>query len=444
MLRAFQPSSIRRLMLLSWFVPGAFAVLLSLSTFLAVGAFDYRNAVERTASDLSDKSRIAARRLSGELLLGQAGAVNSVAKLLEGELEVPQVAVHYKMPACLSSGAKFCWVREGRELVGYQIIPGLSDAHFVEVRTTGPSFLRSLKPNLLLWSTIPVLLLLGFGLLVQRALLRKYVQQPIEALVETSLYHDAPPSHWPRELKEIAGKLKESFEAREQAVFGQLARGVVHDIKTLLHSMGTATDMAKEQSEGSYKRAVRLEALLRAATTNLPKMKHIIEQTLDGSRDIPIEPRTQDLVLTIQNALEVNREFATAREVTVSYEGPSSLLARHDPVQIERALINIIKNGIEAQEEKQERDRALRVSLTEGADGVACVSIEDAGPGLTQDPGLVFRPLRSAKRHGSGLGLSISRKIVESHAGTIRAGNSETLSGARFEIRLPLTERELA
>jgi signal transduction histidine kinase len=438
------PASLKELMLLSWLVPGALAVVLSLASFLIAGGIDYRNVVQRTTFEIGEKSKVAARRLSAELLLGQSGAVESVSRVLEGELEVERISVQYQTPSCLSQGAEFCSIRTGGRITAYRTIPGLSDTHFVVLSDAASSYWGSVRPKLLLWSTLPVLLLIGLGLLVQRALLRKYVQLPIEALVETTLHRDVPPSHWPEELKEIAGRLKESFEAREQAVFGQLARGVVHDIKTLLHSMGTAADMAKEQPQGSYKRAVRLEALLRAATTNLPKMKHIIEQTLDGSRDIPIEPRTQDLVLTIQNALEVNREFATSREVTVSYEGPSSLLARHDPVQIERALINIIKNGIEAQEEWQERERALRVSLAEDADGAAFVSIEDAGPGLTQEPGLVFRPLRSAKRHGSGLGLSISRKIVESHAGTIRAGKSDTLSGARFDIRLPATERGLA
>ena len=289
------PKSLKEFVLLSWLIPGGLAVCVSFGAFLVLGWVDYHNALSRTVSDLHEKGKVAARRLSGEILLGASGSVPSVSRFLEQELEVARITVNQEKPACLKVGTPSCFAQIGTTVTVYQPVKALLQPYYVQLNGTAPSYLGSLKPTLLLWSTLPIVLLLGVGLFFQRLYLRRYIVRPIEALVETTMSNREPPAHWPQELRTIAANLSETFEAREQAVFGQLARGVVHDIKTLLHSLVTATELVQEQPEGSPKRAVRIESLLRAASTNLPKMRQIIEQTLDGSREIPVQPRTHDL-----------------------------------------------------------------------------------------------------------------------------------------------------
>ncbi|MFN8945705.1 MAG: ATP-binding protein, partial [Pseudobdellovibrionaceae bacterium] len=65
------------------------------------------------------------------------------------------------------------------------------------------------------------------------------------------------------------------------------------------------------------------------------------------------------------------------------------------------------------------------------------VVIEDSGTGLPEQVDSIFRLLKSTKPHGSGLGLLISKKIIEAHHGRIIASQSEELKGAQFEILLP-------
>jgi two-component system sensor histidine kinase HydH len=244
-----------------------------------------------------------------------------------------------------------------------------------------------------------------------------------------------PKPYWPLELREIAAHLQDSFEKREEAVFSQLARGVVHDLRTLLHAPMTATHLTAEAEPGSSKRSTRLERLFSVCSEQFPKIKTIIDNTLDGSRSIDLRTTPLSLDATVENAIATLGDFASKAGVKVTLQRSSDqLLVAHDPIYLERALANLIKNGIEATESAP--TKVVRVTLSTALSG-PCVEIEDSGPGLRVDPNQVIRPLRSTKVHGSGLGLTIAKKIVIAHHGDLTIGHSESLNGAKITVSLP-------
>jgi len=105
-----------------------------------------------------------------------------------------------------------------------------------------------------------------------------------------------------------------------------------------------------------------------------------------------------------------------------------------DRVQIQQAIYNILRNAAEALADFAEPKVVL--TITDSAEWLT-IRIEDNGPGLSkQRRQHLFQPLRSSKPNGMGVGLAISRSLVEGHGGTIRALESE-LGGAAFEICLP-------
>jgi len=294
---------------------------------------------------------------------------------------------------------------------------------------------------LLLWSALPVFIALVTGLMLQRMFLRRFMIEPINSLVTAAERQTPIPGHWPIELKEIATSLADSFEAREQAVFAMLAKGVIHDIKTFLHSLLTATELVREQQSDAEKKTARLDSLYRACAMNLPKMKRIIELTLDGSREIPIRPLPSELSHTIQGAIDANRDQAKQKNITINFHTPKGgTVVPHDPVQLERALSNLIKNGIEAisvTDGQSNTDRQVRITVSDDSAGLVATSIEDTGSGISCDPECLFKPTKSKKAHGAGLGLYITGKIVRGHGGIIRAAQSEDLGGASFTFYLP-------
>ena len=115
-----------------------------------------------------------------------------------------------------------------------------------------------------------------------------------------------------------------------------------------------------------------------------------------------------------------------AREITISA----------DAGQIRQALINLIKNGLEAV------DGSGEVVVTAAAQGDrAELSVSDTGPGLSvQQRAQLFQPGFTTKSHGSGLGLTIVERIVNEHRGAITV-DSGAGTGTTFRMRLPLERR---
>jgi signal transduction histidine kinase len=107
-----------------------------------------------------------------------------------------------------------------------------------------------------------------------------------------------------------------------------------------------------------------------------------------------------------------------------------------DPVQLQQVIINLIVNALEAISAKGEGPRELLLASRRQADEVI-ISVRDSGAGI--DPEIadrLFKPFFTTKETGMGLGLSISRSIIEAHSGRLRAIATEG-SGATFEFSLP-------
>jgi signal transduction histidine kinase len=109
-----------------------------------------------------------------------------------------------------------------------------------------------------------------------------------------------------------------------------------------------------------------------------------------------------------------------------------------DPVQLQQVLINLIMNAIEAMRISNERPRKLLIRSAKSPDGVL-VQVQDSGPGIDSGQAdRIFEPFVTTKPEGIGMGLSISRSIVESHGGRLWAVPGA--NGALFEYTLPVQD----
>jgi signal transduction histidine kinase len=107
-----------------------------------------------------------------------------------------------------------------------------------------------------------------------------------------------------------------------------------------------------------------------------------------------------------------------------------------DPTQLQQVILNLVKNAIEAIATSS--TKAIRLTTTYDGKSVVSIYVQDTGPGVTiDDETQVFDPFFTTKPSGMGLGLSISRRIIEDHGGNLRL--TETTSrGCTFEITLPV------
>jgi hypothetical protein len=111
-----------------------------------------------------------------------------------------------------------------------------------------------------------------------------------------------------------------------------------------------------------------------------------------------------------------------------------------DRVQVQQALMNLIRNGIEAMDAVIDGARVLQVHSRRDGPGSICIEVRDAGTGF-KDPERVFEPFFTTKQNGMGMGLAICRSIVEAHGGRLWAANNET-RGATVAFTLPLNASE--
>lgn len=109
-----------------------------------------------------------------------------------------------------------------------------------------------------------------------------------------------------------------------------------------------------------------------------------------------------------------------------------------DPLQIQQILLNLLKNGLDAQRAAGRPERPIHLALDADAEGNAAIRIRDYGTGMPEtEREKLFAPFFTTKADGMGLGLSISRSIAEAHGGTLEALTPDDGPGLMMRLQLP-------
>ena len=125
----------------------------------------------------------------------------------------------------------------------------------------------------------------------------------------------------------------------------------------------------------------------------------------------------------------------TKVEITVQAD-PDLPLVFADNIQIEQVLLNLLRNAIDAMATAEVTERRIVVAAQRNAGGV-WISVTDTGPGISDElRERILEPFVTTKPRGMGMGLSISRSIIEAHGGRLRVLHSDS-SGAIFGFELP-------
>jgi PAS domain S-box-containing protein len=191
---------------------------------------------------------------------------------------------------------------------------------------------------------------------------------------------------------------------------------------------------------------------LSAEPPNIPKVREAAERILRDGKEAsaiiqrvrtlfkrgPFERTLVDVNQLVGEVLNLLQTETIRKGVKVESELTDNLPAvEGDPVQLQQVVLNLALNGIEAMETISSRPKILRVSSTRGGSGEVVVSIEDSGVGLAE-PDKMFEAFVTTKKDGMGMGLAISRSIIEAHEGRLWAEPSASC-GARFRFSLPVT-----
>jgi two-component system sensor kinase FixL len=223
---------------------------------------------------------------------------------------------------------------------------------------------------------------------------------------------------------------------------GEMASTLAHELNQPLTAAASYLNGARrllDQDKPEGLPMVR-DAVDRAAQQAL-RAGEIIRRLREFVARGEAEPKVEGLVKLIEDAsaLALVGAKETGARVTFQFD-PSVKLVLADKVQIQQVLLNLIRNALEAMQESTRRHLTI---LTERFDPETTVIIvADTGPGIAEQiRDQLFQPFVTTKRHGMGVGLSISRTIMESHGGRLWA-EPNPAGGTLFKLTLTTVEPE--
>ncbi len=201
---------------------------------------------------------------------------------------------------------------------------------------------------------------------------------------------------------------------------------------------GRKKSRAEPASRDALELVQKLEKYLSVAKGEIGRLDYIVTQFLQAIRPSAPQIRPGSLNEVVKETLELLRPEIENRGITVKEKLAQHLPASPlDPAQIKQALVNLMKNAIQA----MTQGGVLSVQTAPGVDGVV-VSVGDTGGGIPQEQiNRIFEPFYTTKKKGSGLGLMIVQRIVRDHGGRIDL-ESHVGKGTVFRIWLPLYERQ--
>lgn len=231
--------------------------------------------------------------------------------------------------------------------------------------------------------------------------------------------------------------LTEDVRKKErQAMFGRMAAGLVHDLSHPVQNIGNSCKLIVRVFDDPEYR----QTFTRTIDREMETLKRVLDDLRNVARPAPVERFPLDVNRSIADIVESMRGFADESGIAIEakYSG-EPVIIEGDVFALGRVYRNLITNAIQA----TEAGGRVTVATVRSGDKID-VSVTDTGSGIPAERlGAVFDDFVTTKKRGLGLGLAISKRIVEQLGGTIRV-TSELGKGTTFTMRFPVAQRPVA
>ncbi len=233
--------------------------------------------------------------------------------------------------------------------------------------------------------------------------------------------------------EELLENRKELARRERLAALGEMAAGVAHEIRNPLGAIGLYASLLERDLENRPQQ----RDIVQRISVGVRNLESIVGDILAFAGESQPLRRVSRLGSIVESMLAQTAPRAHAGQVKIDVDRCLNDIEIYcDPIQMERALMNLVFNAIDA----CDQGGSVWVRLGPGGDDHSRIRIlvEDDGPGIAPEIAhRVFNPFFTTKDTGTGLGLAIVHRIVEAHGGHIRVG-CRVGGGASLEVALPI------
>jgi PAS domain S-box-containing protein len=259
-----------------------------------------------------------------------------------------------------------------------------------------------------------------------------------------------------KEIEALQIQLQEAIRERERAeekalqrqqrlahlsrlnTVGEMASGLAHEINQPLAAIATYSQSCLHLLR-NHKDPQKVIDILEQIVIQSQRAANIVQHLRNFVTKGESHRELTELAKVLRNAISMARNEIIKNNIELDVIPHDNLPPiQADPVQIEQVILNLLRNAIEAMLAVPPDSRRLRIAVTQADDQHLRVSISDTGPGISDaNTSQISAPFFSTKEDGMGLGLAISRTIIEDHGGTLSCEPASN-GGATFHFTLAL------
>jgi len=213
-------------------------------------------------------------------------------------------------------------------------------------------------------------------------------------------------------IEELDRTRQRLSEEEKLAAIGRLSNSIAHEIRNPVAMISSSLGMATGSSLGEPERQEMFEIAAKEAA----RLEKLTGEFLAYARPQPISRAVSSVSDTLLYVSSACKAFASEKEVTIEVDVPPDLNVNMDATKVQQALLNLVKNAIEASPPRQ----SVALHGLVSKDRAIWLEVHNVGPAISKETlKQIFEPFFTTKQGGTGLGLAIARNIARAHGGDL-------------------------
>jgi two-component system sensor kinase FixL len=219
---------------------------------------------------------------------------------------------------------------------------------------------------------------------------------------------------------------------------GEMAAGIAHELNQPLTAIANYAQACQRMIDADAIERAELKEILGKVSGQARRAGHVIEGLRSFVKKRAVSRKPTDMARVIRDVMMLAELDGRAHGVSITSDTQEDLPpVQADPIQLQQVILNLVRNAVDAMADDDDRDRGVTVTTRLEAPDEICVSVEDHGSGIDESvASRLFDPFFTTKADGMGMGLALSRSIVEAHGGRLSFTHNPS-GGTIFKMTLP-------